>query len=86
MGWNDENTSGSVALEVFLKINFSYSFQHALKYLRHNVDIHGSLIKPLRSHRHLMHLAYHKNALVPLFAIKSAICKFILSLRDLFKF
>lgn len=67
LGWHRGETSGRAAVE------------YALTYIKYSVDRHLETdteeftILPIQTHRQLLNLAFNKNALVPLFALRSAI-------------
>ncbi|WKY11875.1 hypothetical protein Q1695_003445 [Nippostrongylus brasiliensis] len=68
VGWRNGETCGQSAV------------QYALPFIRSSVERtvdldveEGNRVAPIQTHRQLINLAFNKNALVPLFALKSAI-------------
>ncbi|VDO21169.1 unnamed protein product [Haemonchus placei] len=69
VGWHGGETSGRDAIEVF------YALPHIHDSIERVIDEDADNynICPVTSHRQLLNLAFNKNALVPLFALRSAI-------------
>ncbi|RCN40702.1 hypothetical protein ANCCAN_13345, partial [Ancylostoma caninum] len=85
MGWHKGETCGRNAVEVQLyNVGCSFNIRkdlmpYALQYLRDSVERYVDLdagvdnVVVINTHRQLVNLAFNKNALVPLFALRSAI-------------
>uniref|UniRef100_A0A1I7XI09 Macro domain-containing protein n=1 Tax=Heterorhabditis bacteriophora TaxID=37862 RepID=A0A1I7XI09_HETBA len=61
LGWKEMETCGKNALK------------YALPYMCSSVNHNDDYITPIQNHKELINIAYNKNALLPRFAIKSAI-------------